>query len=403
MPKHGSEQLVNTTTPDDQWYPDVAGLQNGGYVAVWEDDSMTGGDSSGTAIRARALDIDGNTLIPEFLVNTTTQGDQDSPSVAALNDGGFVITWPDSSSPDGDASIRLRVYDADGTPRTGELLIDVAGANLRNPDVASLANGGFVVVWGDTRDFDDTGIDVRFQRFSAEGDKRGGEILANSSLVGDQRWPAVSSLSDGGFVVVWETYIQTTVSYDDQAARGQVFNSDGTMRGPEFFANATTEHIQDDVDVAGLNNGEFIVIWTHDEEPSDIHGQRFDAMGSKLGSELVINAGVVTGSQQDASVAPFGDGGFIATWEDYSQDSLDADSSAVFAQAYDANNINDGGVFLVNDTVIGPQAEPSVASIVEGGFAIAWQDDSQSGGDTSGRAIRSQVFTDYIFSDRFEE
>ena len=39
-------------------------------------------------------------LGPDFIVNTTTLNSQSEPSIAALSDGRFVITWHDSSGTD---------------------------------------------------------------------------------------------------------------------------------------------------------------------------------------------------------------------------------------------------------------------------------------------------------------
>ena len=48
----GGEILVNTTTANDQSWPQLTALSNGGFVVTWTDESMSGGDTSGTAVRA---------------------------------------------------------------------------------------------------------------------------------------------------------------------------------------------------------------------------------------------------------------------------------------------------------------------------------------------------------------
>ena len=50
-------------------------------------------DGSGWGIYGQRFDADGFTVGDEFMVNTSTQNSQEYPRVAALSDGGFVITW----------------------------------------------------------------------------------------------------------------------------------------------------------------------------------------------------------------------------------------------------------------------------------------------------------------------
>lgn len=57
---HGSgEFLVNTITNSSQYFPSVAALADGGFVISWLDDSQDagGGDTSGTAIRADIFSV----------------------------------------------------------------------------------------------------------------------------------------------------------------------------------------------------------------------------------------------------------------------------------------------------------------------------------------------------------
>jgi len=50
--KVGSELLVNTETTGDQFKPTITALNNGGFVATWQDLSGTMGDSS-TSVKAQ--------------------------------------------------------------------------------------------------------------------------------------------------------------------------------------------------------------------------------------------------------------------------------------------------------------------------------------------------------------
>src|SRR3712207_3900103 len=92
------ETQVNSTTPGNQRSAKTAPLANGGYVTVWASDT---GDGSGKAIMGQIFAADGSKVGSEFLVNTTTAGDQDLPDVIAYDDvqspGGvgysFIVVW----------------------------------------------------------------------------------------------------------------------------------------------------------------------------------------------------------------------------------------------------------------------------------------------------------------------
>ncbi|MDQ7076633.1 MAG: hypothetical protein Q9M45_02115 [Robiginitomaculum sp.] len=65
---------------------------------------------------------------------------------------------------------------------------------------------------------------------------------------------------------------------------------------------------------------------------------------------------------------------------------------ALRAQRFNAAGTKNGNEFLVNTTVTNTQSQPSVAALSNGNVTIAWRDDSATGGDTSGAAVRADIF-----------
>ena len=65
--------------------------------------------------------------------------------VSALPDGGFLAAWAGSNG------IFVRAFDADGTPRTGDVVVvnhtQAAGSYQRQPSLAVREDGTAVVVW----------------------------------------------------------------------------------------------------------------------------------------------------------------------------------------------------------------------------------------------------------------
>src|SRR4051794_27364854 len=117
--RFGGEFLVNTTTLNHQDGPSLAAFLDGRFVSVWTDFQSAFDDNSGGAIRGQLFDATGGKAGAEFLVNTTTAGQQNDADIAILSDGRFVVTWADYSglAPGGSASgpaIRAQIFNASG-------------------------------------------------------------------------------------------------------------------------------------------------------------------------------------------------------------------------------------------------------------------------------------------------
>jgi len=78
----GNQFLLNTTIKNDQENMKIHALKNGTFLAVWEDYSRTGGDTSDSAIRGQIFNADGSKRGGEFLINTTTVSAQSRPDGA---------------------------------------------------------------------------------------------------------------------------------------------------------------------------------------------------------------------------------------------------------------------------------------------------------------------------------
>ncbi|HEV2155270.1 hypothetical protein [Bradyrhizobium sp.] len=344
--KVGSEFSVNTNTSGSQEAPAVTGLANGGFVVTWDDTSGTLGDASGTGIKAQIYAADGSKVGSEFRVNTESADDQLAPVITGLSNGGFVVTWFDNSQTLGDSegtSIKSQVFSANGTPVGSETLVNSATSYSQfAPTVTGLANGGFAITWTDDsgEGGDDDGTSIKAQLFAADGSKIGSEFLVNTETSGSQDNATITGLANGGFVVTWEDLSGTLGDDDATSVKAQIFAADGSKVGGEFLVNTATSSDQLKPTISALPNG-----------------------------------------------------GFVVTWYDFSQAGGDSSGSAIKAQIYAADGSKVGGEFLVNTTTVNSQFTPTVTALSNGDFAIAWQDWSGTGGDASGSSIKLQVFT----------
>lgn len=225
----------------------------------------------------------------------------------------------------------------------------------------------------------------------------GREFLVNSTVAFSQGDPAVSALADGRFVVVWSDLSQTPGDTSLYAVRGQIFRADGNPNGAEFLVNTITQGAQFTPVVTGLAGGRFVVAWRDDSfaagDPSGsaVRAQVFGPGGGKLGAEIVLPSTTLS-TQEWPSLTALTGGGFVAAWGDGSQTGGDTSSRAIRAQLFDASGGRVGAEFLVNTTTLFSQNKPTTAALTGGGFVVAWPDASQAGGDTSLTAVRAQVF-----------
>jgi hypothetical protein len=128
--------------------------------------------------------------------------------------------------------------------------------------------------------------------------KVGQRIILNTDYENQQINSVVAGLSNGGWVAVWESYIDATNKYD---IYGQIFYPDGTRNGVQFKINSSTDSLRNQSfpSVAATkkpNSGRFLVVWSSDALAIGIYnvkGQIYDADlpdGSrKVGIEIPIN------------------------------------------------------------------------------------------------------------------
>lgn len=193
--------------------PAVAGLARGGFVVAW----ATGGRSS--RVYAQRFDSLGRPRKAMFQVGT--HGEESEPTIAALSDGDFIITFvgaEDASSP---ANIFAQQYRATGVPRGGEFLVNSSSlqesfAGVLEPDepsVAALANGGYVVTFTNYSTNDrfpppfGHARGIRGRLYNKNGKAARKTLAIRDATSGDSlRIPStVAGLTNGDVVIVWST------------------------------------------------------------------------------------------------------------------------------------------------------------------------------------------------------
>jgi hypothetical protein len=296
-----TDVAVSTFTNNFQINPAVTTLNNGNVVIVWASFNQAS-SSSLQDVYAKILSPAGLTISNQFLINQFTDYNQRTPAIAALNNGGFVVTWVSeqqrvvtpnlganemassasalaSSAPSAD--IYARLYTSNGAPSTGEFLVNSDANPCANPAVASASDSSFIVTWDAHDMFNATNsLDIYARTFSSAG-IGGATTRVNSYLYGDQYAPRINAIGSE-YLIVW-----TSLGEDGsrEGVFGQFVHEDGSLVGNEFQANTTTisRQIQPVVVSDGVN--QFLTVWSgFNGLPNsfDLYAQRYLNVASLL-------------------------------------------------------------------------------------------------------------------------
>jgi Domain of unknown function (DUF4347)/NPCBM/NEW2 domain/Bacterial Ig domain/Cadherin-like/Putative Ig domain/Cadherin domain len=271
----------------------------------------------------------------------------------------------------------------------GEFRINTTTVDFQHLDVgtarsvAADANGNYIVVWSSNSQ-DGGGWGVYAQRIDAAGNALGGEFRVNTTTLGDQVAPTVAMNSSGEFVVAWNG----SGAGDSAGIFGQRFDANGNALGSEFQINQTVVGVQNSVNVGIDGAGNFVATWVsagQDGDGNGVYARRFDASGTALGNEFLVNT-FTAGDQQTSLIAMNAVGSFVISWDSVGQDGSD---SGIYAQRYDANGIAQGTEFRVNTTTVNEQSVGPAAIDLAGNFVITWVSIGQDG---FGRGVYAQRF-----------
>ena len=265
----------------------VAGLQDGGFAVTWNDEFSDYDASYGFSygIRAQRFGADG-TGQGVVNVNSYTIGDQLSPTVAALAGGGYVLAWQSEFEEGGaytGSGVYAQLYDAKGVKVGGETLVNTHTDDEQIvPQAAALQDGGYVITWTSEGQDSFYGGGIFAQRFDAGGAKVGTEFQVNTISAYDQYDSTVSSLNDGGFVVAWTQHIYNGGDGEpDIKLFAQVYNHAGDKAGSEILVAASNDYndFQTMLHVSAVGADGFVVTWAShafgSATETDIHSETF--------------------------------------------------------------------------------------------------------------------------------
>ncbi|MGA2061003.1 MAG: hypothetical protein ABSG67_11015, partial [Thermoguttaceae bacterium] len=372
------DTLVNSNQIGQQNQPAVACDAIGEYVVVWTTPAADGS----TDIMSQRYDKYGRTVGTQTVVNTFTTGNQAQPDVAMDPLGNYVVVWAGNGADD-NSGVYAQVFDTFGKATGTQFRVNQFRTNVQNsPRVAMDPNGDFVVTWtsyGQAVPSQPSVGDVYARRFNILSQPLSDEFLVNTNTSNQQNLSDVAMDSKGDFVIVWESDQQDGSSF---GIYGQRYNSAGQRSGGEFQINSYTNDKQVNPSVAMDSSGDFVVAWSsfgQDGSGYGVYAQRFNAAGTRLGSEFRANQ-TTANFQWQPSVSMDNAGDFVITWSTFGQDNDLTKDYGIYARMYKANGTDyisttTGsalGEFRVNATVTGDQVTPDVAMDSDGDYTVVW-------------------------------
>lgn len=289
----------------------VALRNDGTLVVVW-----TERDGLDASTKARVLDTDGNEVVSEFFVHSTSNGSHSDGMVRTDASGNFVVVWERVNGLNFD--VVYRRFSADGTPLdASEVNLSTNSQGHTRPAIDVHADGYFVVAW---QELDVFGNDrILYSKFNASGvaEVNSIELARESSF---DSGPAVAMMDDGSYAIVY--------SIDSGASQG-LWAVGYAANNSQSFApiQLTTAH-PDTYSIDSGNDGDLVVTWSENGADSNIWGQHISSNGALNGAPFVVTS--ASGDQWDPSVAALNSNNFVVVWHGDGG----GDGSGVFARQF---------------------------------------------------------------------
>ena len=322
--KWGDEFVVNTETESTQSQPTVAVADDGSHIIFWRSKNQ---DGSGFGVYAQRYNSAGNEVGDEFRINEETDSNQDLAYAAYHSNGNLMVIWQSENQDGAAGEIYARVYDDEFNDiSNGEFRVNTVIAGWQNTARIAAVPSGFIVVW-ESLNIDTERLAIVFKRFDSEGTAlMTMEQQVNTRQICDQKNPDIATQANGNFVIVWEhledpercSSAQTIVT--DITAR--MYDSNGTALTDEIILSQNTSGNQN-LGIATDDRGGFVAVWQGDASSNDssdeIYGRRLLYTGTPAGDMLTVNS-MTDSYQVFPAIAAAPDGILFAVWGSWSGD-----------------------------------------------------------------------------------
>lgn len=360
----GETAVVATTNYVYSGRPYVAALADGGWLLTW-DHAVSNAEES----HQQRFDADGEKIGEEVEFSGLGYG------VSGLPSGGWVAGQMTMNTAGTDSDTYVSIYDEDGGAVILDSLVNSYTTGFQSfGEITGLADGGWIVTWsgyGEGHDQDPwNDEEIYQQRYDSNGNLVGQNQLVNSSLAGNQVGAEVVALADGGWVVKW-------ISPHDTYGCGiylQRFDENGNAAGQEERVNRIdlppAGHFLTGINasMAALADGGWLISWTSGSYSEEkLYQQRYAANGARVGEQIAVG---LDGSIYNPQISALPTGGWIVSYSAY-----DHYESELRAQVFSADGAQVGREIVVDDSY----GAHTIATLNDGRFVVTWGVEQSTG------------------------
>ncbi len=192
--------LPITAVAGDDFDPDVVGLPDGGFVVAWQ---FTAPPSSDGILLRRFGPTGAAAGAESSPYLGADQAVQANPALAATPGGALAVVWEELSLTSGNSTVRLTSYDAAGAAQSQALAVaDSASDELRDPAVALAATGAASIVWATLTNGLPAASRVDLRQFDAAGAPLGQAVTLSAPATATRSAPALA-LGAWGALAAW--------------------------------------------------------------------------------------------------------------------------------------------------------------------------------------------------------
>lgn len=400
----------------DEFEPTVVASADGGFAVVYTSKNTSYTNDSSEEIIFRQFDASGVALNTNdaTVVNSQLVGEQQNPTMIALSQGGYLVSWYSSNSDNSTLTLMARtIYENGDLGREyviSELEPSGTSAPYNRVEMTQLDNGNVVFAYSATQGNE---YDIRTQTLSFD--------LVDTELTTEPEQPHdnntvrdqdqhIVALSDGGYLVTWTSqdhgenhnvYARRFDANGNPVAQDD-YNGNSSSTQPVALTNATgADNLMDSHNII-LGNGDYVTIFRGDlvdihpsDLDNDLYFTRFNSDGQIVSEykNILIEKNGKANIRPDATIIKDanGDEKIFVVW----QKTLEGDTGDVnsFARAEIMGMVFDPGSttqnntpFQISDSVTSGQERdysPSTTTLSDGNVVVAWI--NESGANIQGR------------------
>jgi hypothetical protein len=304
---------------------------------------------------------------PDGIRVSGVSANQLNPEIVSDDNGGAIVVWEDSRGEK--TSIYGQRVDASGNRLWEEKGVLVCQTNSEkiSPKLCKDGKNGIIVVWQETRN-EDASSKIYAQHMDGNGAllwNENGIELSDSS--GAQTSLKVASDGEMGAIITWVEYRGNINNPDIYAQR--VSPKGIVMWGPKSLAVCKAPEAQRNPEIA-VNN-EVIIAWEDAGNGNyDIYAQKVNKDGSVAWTCDGLAICTAPNTQHEPKLTLTGDGGAAIVWEDFRNNNWD-----IYAQRVSSEGTTlwekDG---IPVTTAKGTQYAPQIVKGKNGSYLIVWED-----------------------------